>query len=357
MKTKHELLSRLRCPITKSRLRVMRGGEIDNINKKILKKKQCHLDGSLVKKTIRRGLISSDGNYVYPIIDGIIILDSDLLLVVDDSLVKKTIGVKTEKETVVNFYNQIGWKKANKDVFVDAARYEDLRPVVKDYIHKCHLRVNRYLKSRGDFLLDAGSGPIQYEEYFTYSKNYKCRVCVDISFLALKEAKKRLGSRGIYILADLTNLPFMDNSFDGTVSLHVIYHIAMDQQKNAIGEIYRTLKKNSRAVIVYSSPAGFRLLPLVGKIARKLKIVRRPIVVPKSDFYFQPLNYKSFMNQNRKCKMEIFVWRSVSVLFTRRYIHSWLFGKLIMFLIFKFEEAFPHLSGRIGQYPLFVLKK
>ncbi len=62
-------------------------------------------------------------------------------------------------------------------------------PVARDYIHRCHLRVNRYIASHGDFLLDAGSGPVQWPEYLTYSEGYRFRVCLDISITALKEAR------------------------------------------------------------------------------------------------------------------------------------------------------------------------
>jgi len=65
----------------------------------------------------------------------------------------------------------------------------------KEYIHKCHLRVNRYLNNQGRYLLDAGSGPIQYPEYLTYSEGYEVRICVDISFLALQEAQTNLAIR------------------------------------------------------------------------------------------------------------------------------------------------------------------
>ena len=58
-----------------------------------------------------------------------------------------------------------------EDVYQNA-RYEDLRPVSRPYIHNCHLRVMRHLKPEGRFLLDAGSGPVQYPEYLEYSRDY-----------------------------------------------------------------------------------------------------------------------------------------------------------------------------------------
>ena len=48
------------------------------------------------------------------------------------------------KQQVREFYDQIGWSQAGEGLYQNA-RYEDLRPVVQEYIHKCHLRVNRYL--------------------------------------------------------------------------------------------------------------------------------------------------------------------------------------------------------------------
>ena len=45
------------------------------------------------------------------------------------------------------------------------ARYEDLRPVAREYISRCHQRVSRHLPPEGRLFLDAGSGPIQYPEY------------------------------------------------------------------------------------------------------------------------------------------------------------------------------------------------
>jgi len=84
------------------------------------------------------------------------------------------------KQNVREFYDQVGWQQVSEGVYQNA-RYEDLRPVSREYIHQCHLRVNRYLQSDGKYLLDAGSGPIQYPEYLTYSDGYQYRVCADIS--------------------------------------------------------------------------------------------------------------------------------------------------------------------------------
>ena len=71
------------------------------------------------------------------------------------------------KNQVREFYNSVGWKQIGDGVYQNA-RYEDLRPVSRDYIHRCHLRVSKFLPQSGKYLLDAGSGPIQYPEYLEY---------------------------------------------------------------------------------------------------------------------------------------------------------------------------------------------
>src|SRR5512142_3148402 len=122
------------------------------------------------------------------------------------------------KQQVRDFYNQVGWKEVGEGVYQNA-RYEDLRPVSREYIHNCHLRVGRHLARRGRFLLDAGSGPVQWPEYLTYSKDFDYRVCVDISITALRQARTTLGQRGLYVVADIANLPFAPDVFDGAVSM------------------------------------------------------------------------------------------------------------------------------------------
>ena len=47
-------------------------------------------------------------------------------------------------KSIKNFYNKEGWKKLYNDT-VDAKLFEDLRPVAKNYISKCRLRINKYI--------------------------------------------------------------------------------------------------------------------------------------------------------------------------------------------------------------------
>ena len=92
---------------------------------------------------------------------------------------------------VKDFYNQVGWQRIGDELYQNAI-YEDLRPVSREYIERCHARVKAHLAREGKYLLDAGSGPVQWPAYLTYSEGYKYRVCMDISHVALNEARTRL---------------------------------------------------------------------------------------------------------------------------------------------------------------------
>ena len=174
------------------------------------------------------------------------------------------------KKNVREFYDRVGWQMVNEALYQNA-QYEDLRSVSREYIHRCHLRVNRHLAPEGGYLLDAGSGPVQYPEYLTYSEGYRARVCMDISIVALKEARKRLGDRGLYVVADIAHLPFKDAAFDGIVSLHTIHHVPLEDKIPAYEALYRTLKPGRTMVVVN----GWTNAPLMARLRPFMAFMRR----------------------------------------------------------------------------------
>ncbi len=287
------------------------------------------------------------------------------------------IGVKNQ---VREFYDQVGWQKVpgpSGDLYQNA-RYEDLRPVSAEYIHRSHLRVKRFLPAAGKFLLDAGSGPVQYPEYLAYSQDHAYRVCADISIVALMEARKRLGARGLYVVADAANLPFRADAFDGAVSLHTFHHLPYPDQLRAYAEIQRTLAPGRSAVVVngwthsslmrasawlvsLAEGLGGWLAGLRGKPrpAKKASAPREPSRPAGPDGTFiRKLDASNLRRDlDGRLNIEISVWRSVSVRWLRALIHAPSGGRWMLRLLFSLEERFPHWFGENGQYPLIVIRK
>jgi len=276
------------------------------------------------------------------------------------------------KQDVRKFYDQIGWRKVSEGTYQNA-QYEDLRPVSHGYIHKCHLRVNRHLKPAGKFLLDAGSGPIQYPEYLTYSKGYQYRVCLDISIVALEEARDRIGSsHGLFVVADVANLPFKDEIFEGIVSLHTLHHLTVSDYVPAYENLKRVLKKNCTAVVVngwgesklmrwFDKPILI-MEKLFHKFSSSPKQIKEKnaseiLKKPKGTFVHK-LNAQGLRDQlGSNFPISIRAWRSISVRFLRAMIQPFLFGRFWLWILFGLEEMFPTFFGEKGQYPLITFTK
>jgi ubiquinone/menaquinone biosynthesis C-methylase UbiE len=359
-----EWIEIMKCPISEESLRALTPEEIYLLNDQIKAGKIFQADGNSFQEKIESGLVTVDGQYIYPIIKDIILLLRDLAIVDSiDKIIKDTIS--DDKKLVQNFYNNRGWHTDDAGNYEDAVIFEDLRDISKDYLKKCHARVVRFLNPSGKYMLDAASGALQYDDYLQYSENYKYRVCVDLSFQALNEVKRKLGQKAICVLCDMTKMPFKDGVMDGFVSLNTVYHIPKDEQATAIKELYRVLAYQGKGVVVYDwykhSPwMNFWLLPFRGTLFIKNRTAGlfRKMSGSKKEYkmlYFYAHNYEYFKNNLPPFKLK--VWRSVSVPFMKGYIHSWLFGSQILNWIYNKEEKEPEKCGLKGEYPMLVFEK
>lgn len=96
-------------------------------------------------------------------------------------------------------------------------------------------------------------------------------VGIDISQAVLREAReKRLGGadEAWLLLADVRELPFLDNSFSGIYSMGTIEHFA--ETELAISELYRVLKPGGKAIIGVPNKHDLFLRPLHVFILSKL---------------------------------------------------------------------------------------
>jgi ubiquinone/menaquinone biosynthesis C-methylase UbiE/uncharacterized protein YbaR (Trm112 family) len=372
----------LQCPFTGSRLTLADDKRLLQLNNEISKGNRSHLDGTPVSEELQQALVSSDGLFFYAILEGVLILLPNLAIPFNKEQSSRfAVRVSAEKKATMNFYDRIGWKEVRGEVFEDANRFEDLRPVSSEYIRNCNMRLKKYLRPTGKYLLDIASGPIQYPEYLRCSEDYDFRICGDLSFTALMAARKKLGDRGIYVLCDITNLPFKPNSIDGFVSLHTIYHVPAKEQVQAVREVYRVLKENCSGAIVYTwgDHSLFMRIAFFNPVCWIKETLRRSLpsstketikkMIGRNDqsqnrdgestrLYFHANSYQWYREELKvSLSSDLASWRSVSVDFMRRYVHSWFFGKQILALIYWMEDRFPRFLGKYGAYPIFVCRK
>lgn len=270
------------------------------------------------------------------------------------------------KQRVRDFYDEVGWAQEADGLFQNA-RFEDLRAVSREYIHRCHMRVNRHIARTGDLLLDAGSGPVQWAEYLTYSAGYKYRVCVDISMTALRAARERLGAHGLCVVADIANLPFRHDAFDGIVSMHAIHHLPAAEHARAYGELFRVLKPGKTAVAIngWYRPLLMRLAEPAISLGRMLsgrerKERKRDRTAEREQevTFVQKMTPQRLRSAiNGRVPYQLFPWRSLSPRFMQWFVREGRAGRTLLRFVFWLEDRFPGFFGRHGQYPMIVIAK
>ncbi len=107
---------------------------------------------------------------------------------------------------------------------------------------------NAFPERRNLNILDAGCGT---GFVLGCLNKYGVSFGVDISEVALRYCRERGLSR--IAKASVSSLPFGDSSFDLVVSNDVLYHKAVEDDNQAIDEIYRVLRKEG--VLIINLPA------------------------------------------------------------------------------------------------------
>jgi SAM-dependent methyltransferase/uncharacterized protein YbaR (Trm112 family) len=370
----------LRCPVTKLALKEMTDERLNQLNRRILGHELRHLDGTGVARPLTQALESEDGRFAYIVEDGISMLLAAFAIVLKPGLEDQPgqYQLREEKQMVKDWYDQFGWQTGEGGLCLDAIAFGDLRPVSQEYGHKTQLRPLKYLQQGGKYILDVASGAIPQPEYLQYSEAFEKRICIDLSFVALQQARKKLGSRGIYILGDITNLPLRDDICDAVISLHTIYHVPADEQLNAVRELYRVLKPGGTELLIYNWGDHAPLIrlssiPLSPTVRGALHMVQRALGLrqevgsasqpslahrPARSLYFHAHTYGWFKSELGKSgRFDMVCWRAVDQRFLLYYIRPRLFGKTILKVIYWWEEKFPYVAARLGKFPMFIIKK
>ena len=125
--------------------------------------------------------------------------------------------------------------------------------------------------------------------------SFEYRLCLDFSMPALQIAKSKLRDKVICVQGDITNVPLKSGTMDAITCNHVLYHVAAEQQKGALLELWRCLRPGGVAVVVYAwaweSALMTRGLLKVGNLVARQREVKSP---PLPQIYYHAHSLKWF---------------------------------------------------------------
>lgn len=153
--------------------------------------------------------------------------------------------------------------------------------------------VNNFLKRipNNSYILDVGCGTGANLKLFS---RYGTAIGMDISPLAIKFSSTR--GCPYLVRSSINNLPFKNNIFDVVTLLDILYHRMVTEDKDALREVYRVVKKGGRIIITDSALEflrGQHDLAVHGKKRYNKKGLMQ--IVQDTGFLIERLTYINFL--------------------------------------------------------------
>lgn len=155
-------------------------------------------------------------------------------------------------------------------------QYEDLAE---------RIALKRLLPRKSHRLLDIGAGFGRLADLYSGAERV---ILLDCSFSQLREAKERYGQdpRFSFLVADLYNLPFPDQTFDTAVMVRVIHHVA--DVHAALSEIRRVIKDGGTFILEYANKRHLKAIILYLLRRRPCPFSPEPLEFTHMHFDFHP---------------------------------------------------------------------
>lgn len=270
-------------------------------------------------------------------------------------------GGTESASSVGQYYDRFGWQQDEYGNFFEQKAVLDSREPSIAYTRKCMTRLGKYFKHGGNYILDVGCGPLPHKEILSYGDRFDRRICVDLSFEALNIAKSKIGDRGVYLQADVSELPIMSNSMDAITCNHVIYQVPPNLQAAALCELWRVLKPGGVCVAVYLWPNP-QLPRYIRRLSRFLGVrggahsANTEWTLPETS-HNNPYSPAWFSEQKWPFKYKYDTFRVVDNSFMQQYISDDWRGRAILDILFSIQVLAPGFCGRHGSIPAIVFRK
>jgi SAM-dependent methyltransferase len=262
---------------------------------------------------------------------------------------------QTAKAQVHRHYEEYGWRPVH-DGRVAETRFVDSRPVMTDYYRESHARAGSPFAAGGRYFVDAGCGG---QPMVDYGQAYRRHVCVDFSPLGLAQARQRLGSRGLYVVADIVRLPFKPGVFDGGVNAYSLFHVPREEQAHAVRELARVMRPGAPGALLYGraysrlwSTVRTRLVrqfPALRTLKRRmLGIVAPPPEMELYFFTFPPRWFRRLLGEIGVRETDIRCLRILDERMTRRLVPDNGLGRAVVRVVQALERRWPRLLAPLA---------
>jgi SAM-dependent methyltransferase len=265
------------------------------------------------------------------------------------------------KLNVKQFYDVRGWSTFDGGSFLDNALWEDQRPVAKAYQARCRQRIVHALEGteRG-LLIDAGSGPVQHEEFHEAHKRFSQTILLDLSQIALSQVR-RVGSYH-RVVGSLTELPIKSECVDAVMCVNSVNHVSADLQEQAVMELLRITKRDARLVFVSYNPGRIGLSKNMsskhlsnnsGAPDENTKLLARA----RQDLYFHAPQACWWSRFTPWASVTLRPYRYLFVTDLQRLVPDDWRGRLVLAAVGLFERFCPTFAARRGAYYLILMRK
>ena len=276
-----------------------------------------------------------------------------------------------KKNVVFEYYNSKGWKTGPKsNITLDEEINANNNLSCKLYNTATRQRVLKLLDQlvgKKEKLLDVASGPLHLKEFLEYSKSFNERHCVDFSSIALEKAKLNLVKSGqkksFFYNIDFLYSDFESNLFDAAISLHTLYHVEINKQKDFVEKLIKYVRPGGIIIIVYSNPFSLQsILTTPIYLWQRFKSLVRSILInlslykdKKNDLYFKRNSIFWWNDFAKYGDLKIIAERTFNAKFEKKIIPDNNFGEKIYKILYSLENF--SFWKYFSSYHIVIIKK
>lgn len=262
----------------------------------------------------------------------------------------------TVEDTVRGFYDGYGWVGDDGTKGEDEA-FRQFRPAYAAYHAAVEQRTLDAFDGLDGRLLLAGCGDMP-DSHVRIASRFSLLSCLDISGRALTTAAMKLSRQAEIVRGSVVEPPFPRARFDAVFCAHVLFHIDIDLQEQAVDRMLQLLRPGGRLVIVYSNPhSPFRIATALVERARRALPGRQSLGPDRPDLYFRRHPLSWWQRFSDRAQVSIRPWDVIGSRDDRALLWSDRVAEGFYGAAERLEVRHPKLATRLWQYPLIVLER